>query len=161
MENRIIQLELLKQKTIDNPLDIIDLIYTDNQNTAFVGEIASYISDDLCIIENEVEDLKIYLKHKSKDNLFEINDFESITFKKGFKESYFQRRFDDFKNISKKFTMKDFLDLYEVYRLRSILAMQDSIYIYTENEDMHLDVFVRRLPDEDVTYYFGNILEFC
>lgn len=160
MENRIIQLELSKQKTIDNPLDVFDLIATDNENIAFLGEVTNYVSDDLCIVENEAENLKNYLKHKSKNDLFEINNFESITFKKGFKESYFKRRFDDFKNISKKFTMKDFLDLYEVSRLNSILSTQGSIYIYTENEDMHLDVFIRRLPDEDVTYYFGNILEF-
>lgn len=160
MENRIIQLELSKQKTIDNPLDILDLIAVDNENIAFLGEVTNYISDDLCIVKNEAENLKNYLKHKSKNDLFEINNSESITFKKGFKESYFQRRFDDFKNISKKFTMKDFLNLYEVSRLNSILNVQGSIYIYTENEDMHLDVFIRRLPDEDTTYYFGNILEF-
>lgn len=160
MENRIIQLELSKQKIINNPLDVFDLIATDNENIAFLGEVTNYVSDDLCIVEDEVKDLKNYLKHKSKNDLFEINNSESITFKKGFKESYFQRRFDDFKNISKKFTMKNFLDLYEVYRLNSILSTQGSIYIYTEKEDMHLDVFIRRLPDEDVTYYFGNILEF-
>lgn len=158
MKYRIIQLELQKQKVIDSPLCELDLIATDEE-VAFLGTVSNYISDGLCI-EDEIEDFERHLKHKTSNSLFEINNLESITFKPGFKESWFKRRFDDFKNISKKFKIDDFLSLSEVGRLHSIIEGDNDIYIYTKDNYVDLDTFIRRLPDKEITFYFGSILEF-
>lgn len=158
MKNRMIQLELRKQKVIDNLLHEEDLMPHDEE-VAFLGGISNYVSDDVCI-EEEIEDFEKHLKHKTNNSLFKIDNVNSITFKEGFKKSWFERRFVDFKNISKRFKFDDFLSFLEVDKLHSIIEGNNDIYIFTEDEYVDIDTFVRSLPNEDITFFIGSVIEF-
>lgn len=159
MHNRIIQLEILKQTTIDDSLIEPYLIGIDGE-LSFVGTVAKYICDSNNI-KDDIKWFKSYLSHKVDDTLFEFNDYESITFKGGFKQSYFEKRFNDFKNITKKIKIDDFVDTLGIYKLNKIIENKEDFYIYNDNNYISLDNFIRCLPDEEITFYFGNILEYC
>lgn len=158
MHNRIIQLELLKQTAINHPLTELDLIGVDGE-LSFIGTITNYISNDV-VIEEDIKWIKDYLSHKVDNKFFKFNNYESITFKEGFKKSYFEKKFNDFKSISKKIKIDNFINILEISKLSKIIENTEDFYIYNKNSYMSLDNFIRCLPDKETTFYFGTTLEY-
>lgn len=160
MHSRIIQLER-EIENIENSPMTESTIVGDYDGPYFVGVIADYISDDVDRYD-DINWFTSYLKtfNSDKNKVVELNG-EEIIFKKGFKETYFKHRFDNFKKIANEFTLDKFVDSFEVYSITSEIDDKYGFYIYgIDNSLKTVDSFIRELPNEDIKYHIGTTLDY-
>ena len=81
-----------------------------------------------------------------------------ITFLPGIKYIYFEERYKRIKLLVKNMTEEEFHDSYFVFHLQDAIDRKYKIYIYANDTIMTLDNFIRELPDDKATYYFGSII---
>lgn len=168
MHSRIFQLETDVDNAIDSPLTEDDIIGDWESPGWFTTTIADYVSD----ATDREEDIKWFIDclDKAKDyikveTIYDATEkktmYDSITFLKGFKEQYFKKRHEIFKDKVKEMTQKDFCDPIYVYRLKALLEDKFGFYIYGNDNGLYnLDAFVRDSLIEDTTYYFGSTLDY-
>lgn len=81
-----------------------------------------------------------------------------ITFLPGIKYIYFEERYKRIKLSVKNMTEEQFHSPYFVFHLQDVIDKKYKTYIYANDTIMTLDSFIRELPDDKVTYYFGSII---
>lgn len=160
MHSRIFHLESSKQLLEDYKLTESSIIF---ENEWFLNSIADYIDEDT----NKESDIKWfigYIESEVEDkSLFEVTEYNNIVFKKGFKEAYFEKRFEEFKKKASELTLSNFCsNSYDIdlYRIEMLIEDKFGFYIYSEGELVTLDSFMRDLQDEDIKLYFGNTLDY-
>lgn len=163
MHSRIFQIDF-------NPIEESDYIdsskYDDN---GFVGEHADYVADS----DNREEDIKWLIvgfeNVINKDDLLveqrliDYDDIEqSIIFKAGFKEAYFQKKFDELNEFMKSLDLKTFSsDSFLVYKIQKTFEEKHGFYVDLGQEGyMTLDSFIRGYVREDTKYYFGGTVDY-
>lgn len=121
----------------------------------FVGNIADYVSNDVDRdkdIEWFISTIEIYGAEYNKAD-------ESILFTRGFKEKYFEHRFNRLKKIISTMTLEDFTRSgVWVYEIEKLVDDKFGFYIY-EGHLQTLDEFVRCLETE-VAFYIGGIIDY-
>ena len=159
MHSRVFQLEDNLEVTKDYPLCESDLIGDWDTLERFVGCVADYVysdtrkEEDIEWLINVLEPYKdFFVVDKNEEGLY-----ESITFLKGFKEKYFEEKFNNFKALASKITLKEFCDSIEVYKLKKTIDSKYGFYVWNGDAWCTFDTFVRYLDSED-KYYFGNTI---
>ena len=144
----------------DNKLEEYQFDY-DCRHSWFIEQVADYVSEDT----NEKEDIKWFLRcYRDFNEYFRVNnkdiEIESITFLPGFKRAYFNGRFERLRQQINSMTIDDFTDSLRVYGLKELIENKFGFYICSEDNLQTMDNFVRELPDREVTYYFGNTINY-
>ncbi len=144
----------------DNKLEEYQFDY-DCRHSWFIGHVADYVNEDT----NEKEDIEWFLGcYRDFNEYFRVNnkdiEIESITFLPGFKRAYFNGRFERLRQQINSMTIDDFTDSLRVYGLKELIENKFGFYICSEDNLQTMDNFVRKLPDREVTYYFGNTIDY-
>jgi len=144
---------------------------------SFLGPIADYVSDECNRREDFdwlVEFLAKAVDHDPvfKDYLawhFAEGDNETaeayITFKRGFKRSYFEKGYETFLSASKAVTMDLFMGSdtnFSLWMVKQTFGDKFGFYVWTEDSyPIVLDDFLRRLPDdEEITCWLGGTVDY-
>ncbi len=135
--------------------------YCNCRHSWFIEQVADYVSEDT----NEKEDVEWFLRcYRDFNEYFRVNNkdtgIESITFLSGFKRAYFNGRFEKLRQQINSMTIDDFTNSLRVYGLEKLIENKFSFYICSENNLQTIDDFIRDLPDREITYYFGNTLDY-
>lgn len=88
---------------------------------------------------------------------------ETITFFPGFKEVYFQWKFEEFQRLATQATLEAFADSRFEYQIRNLLgaSFDDFIYDQAEGYPKKIDRYFRDLElEEPVTFYCGGVVAF-
>ena len=133
----------------------------DCRHAWFIGQVADYVSEDT----NKKEDVEWFLRcYCDFNEYFRVNnkdtEIESITFLPGFKRAYFNGRFERLRQQINSMTIDDFTDSLRVYGLEKLIENKFGFYICSEDNLQTIDDFIRDLPDREITYYFGNTLDY-
>lgn len=156
--NRIIQLSR-------NPIDKDDFVSErdfigGDDYAGFVGTIADSVSNDT----DKEEDIELFVSAFEKYGLIYDKDNNTITFKQGFSDKYFESKFNTFKELSAKITREEFKDSTGTMRYHIEKAIDDALgfYIYLD-WDQNMDSFVRTClekSDRDYVFYLGNTIAY-
>lgn len=150
MHSRVIQLSL-------EPISNENYIEADYEN-GFLSTIADYTSEDT----DRNEDIK-WIDDYIKDYGAELNnDNKSFYFPRGFKNKYFEKRFECLKEMIDKMSLNTFsCSDSVVYNIDNLSCNKYGFYISIDNDNEYipLDSFVRNL-NEDTTYYIGGTLDY-
>ena len=162
---------------VSDPGDLRLMTYEGMLDSTFIGDIADYIGEsdreedlsdflDYVITElgvNADESRKyITCRYGKEDGNPKTLPGALLTFRPGFKEAFFARRFEEFKKRSEDSKLVNFLDTMFIYSLRQCMESTHGIYIADENlEYQTFDEFVRRLdPGRDTDYWLGSTLDY-
>ena len=160
MHSRIFQLERSKGDIDDYTIEEYDFD-CDCKHEWFIGQIADYVNEDT----DRNEDIEWFLGCMEECNrFFTINrtgtEVESITFLQGFKRAYFGRRFDSFKRDVANMRLDDFINSMELISIQSTIEEEYGFYVCIEDTIMTMDSFIRHMPNEETTYYFGVTMDY-
>ena len=163
MHSRIfhIELEEHRNRLKEEPLMECDFEY-DMEHEWFVGSIADYV-DECTDKENDIRwfinSMESYNEYFTINN--EDTEIASITFFPGFKQAFFESRLVRLKEMVRDMTIDEFTDSMMSFRLRDIIHDKFGFYIYSyDNGLISIDEFVRNIPDIEITYYFGNTIDY-
>lgn len=165
MDGRIYQLEPNNEEY--NALECDDIL-NKNKHKWFMSHVANYIDN----IEKTSRYYDSYIDWFLEDLAQKINFCEGcceficddkhrkigITFLPGIKYIYFEEKYKRIKWLVKDMTEEQFYSSYFVFHLQNVIDEKYEIYIYANDTIMTLDSFIRELPDDKITYYFGSII---
>ncbi len=154
MHSRIFQIS-------ENPVKKEEYINVDKilDSESFVGTIADYVAES-----DREEDIE-WLVSCIKDYGIEYdNQQDMIIFKKGFKENYFQGRFEKLKEKINSMTLEEFAKGdFSLYEIRMLIEEKFGFYVYYKgdycDDIMPFDSFVRMM-EEERKYYIGGTLDY-
>ena len=161
MHSRIIQLTE-KKLCSDEYIEERDFM-------GYEDSISNYIqgADYVIAVDDRKEDIEWFKDYLCDDlglkEYVELNlDEELITFKKGFKTTYFQIFFDKLNQLTQEIDLKEFSSYSTIYKLQKIINPNHGFRICSEEkaEMMSLHDFVRYLTDEETIYYVGGVLDY-
>lgn len=158
MHSRIFQLERSLEDINNYSLEEYQF-YCDCKHSWFIGYIADYVDEDT----NRNEDIEWFLEcYHDFNEYFKANNKieESITFSPNFKKAYFNGRFERLKQQINSITIDEFTNSLKAYTLKELIENRFDFYIYSRDKLQTMDDFVRDLPDKEITYYFGNTLDY-
>ena len=161
MHSRIIQLTERKLYS-DEYIEESDFMeYDDSISNYILG--ADYVQSTYDR-KGDIEWFKDYLcDDLGLKEYVELNlDEELITFKKGFKTTYFQFFFDKLNQLTQEIDLKEFSSYSTIYKLQKIINPNHGFRICSEEkaEMMSLHDFVRYLTDEETVLYIGGVLDY-
>lgn len=118
---------------------------------------ADYVDDDV----NFEDDFKWFCEFLNKDSdYFEYNpDTHVIKFTKGFKEQYFEKRFDELKDLlNSENGLKNFCSYDTSYTLKNLIEDETGFLVTDDYGDcMNLDQFIRYLNHNEEYVVFGSL----
>ena len=160
MHSRIFQLEESRENISRYPLEEYRFDF-DGVHAWFIDRIADYVSEDT----NQQADIGWLLSNlENCSEYFIVNrrgtEVESITFLQGFKRAYFGRRFDSFKRDVANMSLDDFINSMELISIQSTIEEEFGFYVCIEDTIMTMDSFIRHIPNEETTYYFGVTMDY-
>lgn len=151
MHSRIFQLST-------KPIEKEDYITEEDFIDSFVGKIADYVSSNT----DREDDIEWFKSCYSKAKV-SVED-SVVIFPKGFREGYFENKFEVFKKLSSELTFEEFAGLKysgSIFDIKEALEDEYGFYIYIEDEGVNtLDYFIRRLMKENTIYYFGATVDY-
>ena len=156
MHSRIFQLSTKGKISKDDYINEEELNNPESSDSWFINSIADYVTES----KDRKDDLK-WLLDTIESYGIEFNEQEEyIIFKKGFIENYFKERYNMFKEEVENLTLKNFIDFFQVCKLKSLIMEECTFYISCSSIGfVSIDTFVRAL-EEDVKYYIGGTLDY-
>lgn len=160
MHSRIFQLERSKEDVEHNMPEEFHFD-CDSKYDWFIDQVADYVSENT----DRNKDIEWFLACMEKCNrFFTINridaEVESITFLPGFKKMYFFERFNKLQQTVDEMNLDDFINGITAYNLKQLVEEKFGFYICCDDILQAIDDFIRDLPDKEITYYFGNTLDY-
>ena len=160
MHSRIFQLERSRENISRYPLEEYRFDY-DGIHAWFIDRIADYVNEDT----NQQEDIRWFLDNLENCREYFVLDMQgtevvSITFLQGFKRAFFGRRFDTFKRDVANMKLDDFINSMGLITIQSTIEEEFGFYVCIEDSLITMDSFIRHLPNEDTTYYFGATIDY-
>lgn len=157
MHSRIFQLELEKVEP--------DMEVTENEifdNTSFMGPVADYaleITDDK-MIDSDIEDYFDEDSHLSQYGLTLDAKNRTIKFNKGFKDRYFEKKYEFFKRTVADIDFEVFKEGgMPLYFLKKSIEDRFDLYFFSDGNLMNIDEFFRDM-EEEKTYHFGSVFDY-
>lgn len=143
------------------PLTEDDYITEFDLDEWFVGKIAD------CAVESSSREYDLEWLASFIEPHGAVVDQEKgvVYFPKGFKASYFKKKFKEFKKSADELTLEVFAGIesdgdFKMYLLKSLIEDKFGFYIYIEYLHLQtLDNFIRKL-EEDTTYYIGGVIDY-
>lgn len=133
----------------------------------FVGDIADYYDDTLD--EECKKNNRAGLLSELKSYSFTVNEAEeSVEITEDSVRSYFQKRYEAFKNAADALSLDDFCDCYKEYELRVLLEDRHNWYIDSEFAGLlNIDSFMREcfsyLHSSDkkvIKFYLSDVVSY-
>lgn len=123
----------------------------------FVGRIADYVSDDI----DKNTEIFYFIDELKKYGIDYNYEEQSIVFLEGFKEKYFEKRFEGLKEMVRNISLKEFIeDTVKVWKIENLINKKYDIYIYHGEIWMTMDDFIREYMEENKKYYIGTVLDY-
>jgi hypothetical protein len=127
---------------------------------SFVGPIADYVEES----ENRIDDLGWLASELTPHGATIDIEQGTVYLPKGFKISYFKKRYEEFKKLAGRISLEAFAgvdgapDAHWKHPLEMLIENKFGFYVYTDYLQTLSD-FVR-YAKEDTTYYVGAIFDY-